>query len=232
MSTPTDRRVDGVTRVSAPPAVTDAQRSVLYVLRRRGEATVEEVARALDVTPSGARQHLATLSEVGLVESTALRRDGDRGRPALVWRTTSRADSLFPTAYGELTNELLGYLDDETVTSVFIRRRDGRVANARARLDRKRGLGAKVDELARILDEDGYLATCEQVDRDTWMVVEHNCAIQSVARTQPHACRSEIEFLRAALPGTTIERTSHIVSGEPCCAYRITRERGEPSTRS
>ena len=211
-------------RLNAPPVVTDAQRGVLYVVRRRGEATVDEIAEALDMTPSGARQHLAALGDAGLVESAPLRRNGDRGRPAQVWRTTAAADPIFPSAYGELTNELLGYLDDDTVTAVFIRRRDSRIDHARVRLARRRGFGAKVEELTRILDEDGYLASCERVDDRTWLVTEHNCAIQSVARSQPLACRSEIEFLRAAMPDATIERTSHIVAGESCCAYRVTRQ--------
>jgi DeoR family suf operon transcriptional repressor len=206
------------------PAVSSAQRSVVTTIRRRGEATVDEIAATLDMTPSGARQHLAALSDAGLVESAPTSRPtGGRGRPPQVWRTTAAADPLFPKAYGELTNELLGYLDDATVTDVFIRRRDNRVEDALPRLARCRSLGAKVTELAAILDRDGYLADSTQVERDTWLITEHNCAIQAVATTRPQACRSELEFLRTVLPEAEIERTSHIVAGQPCCAYRVVR---------
>ncbi len=210
------------------PAVSTAQRAVLTTIRRRGEATVEEIAAALEMTTSGVRQHLAALADDALVESGASSRppaERGRGRPPQVWRTTAQADPLFPRAYGELTNELLGYLDDDLVTEVFIRRRDTRIADARIRMDRCRSFGKKVVELAAILARDGYLADSTQIDRDTWLITEHNCAIQAVARTHLHACRSELEFIRAVLPEADIERTSHILAGQSCCAYRVSRRR-------
>jgi DeoR family transcriptional regulator, suf operon transcriptional repressor len=48
------------------------RRAVLYAVRRRGEATAEQVAEQLDITVSGARQHLNALARDGLVESTEL----------------------------------------------------------------------------------------------------------------------------------------------------------------
>ncbi|MGH9133516.1 MAG: helix-turn-helix transcriptional regulator, partial [Ilumatobacteraceae bacterium] len=183
------------------------------------------VASALDITVSGARQHLTSLAEHGLVRATDVPRPGgQRGRPRLIYSVTELADALFPKAYGALTNELLGYLDDEdahTVDRLFARRRDTRIANAARRLEPKRTLHAKVTELARILDDDGYLATAETIGRNRFRVVEHNCAIANVARRYGQACTSEIEFIRAALPGTVVERTQHMVAGDRHCAYEI-----------
>jgi len=44
-----------------------AQRQVVVALKRRGEASAEELAEALGITPSGVRQHLATLRAAGVV---------------------------------------------------------------------------------------------------------------------------------------------------------------------
>ena len=51
--------------------------------------------------------------------------------------------------------------------------------------------------------------------------VEHNCAVLAVAQQHPHACSSEIEFIRAALADATVERTTHIVAGAHACTYEI-----------
>ena len=129
-----------------PEPFTDAQRSVLYAIRRRGEATTEQLAEALGITMSGARQHVAALAEAGLVvahDSTAGRRP-PRSAPQ-VHHLTERAESLFPKAYGELTNQILGYLEPEAVTQVFIRRRDDRIAAGQARLAKR---GASPPEFA------------------------------------------------------------------------------------
>jgi predicted ArsR family transcriptional regulator len=204
------------------PAVTPTQRAVLYAIRRRGGITVEQLATALDITTSGARQHLATLTEAGLVDAhPAPRAPGQRGRGEQVHQLTDAADPLFPKAYGELTNQLLGYLSTEAVDDVFDRRRDDRIIGARARLSAMASFEARVAELAAILDEDGYLASFEQQDDGTFLVTEHNCAIIAVAREHPHACSSEIEFIRAVLPEATVERTTHMASGAHSCTYDI-----------
>ena len=214
-----------MTEARVAPALPEGRRAVLYALRRRGQATADDIARQLDMTVSGARQHLTALVEDGFAEATELPRpQGQRGRAQLAYTVTDRADALFPKAYGELTNELLGYVsesDSGLVDTLFARRRDERVRNANERLARKRGLKAKVAELTRILDDDGYLATCEDVAPGVFRIVEHNCAIWAVAERYGQACTSELEFIRTVLDGADVERVQHMVAGARRCAYEV-----------
>jgi DeoR family suf operon transcriptional repressor len=197
----------------------------LYAVRRRGEATAEQVAEQLGMTVSGARQHLSALARDGYVDATELPTpEPKRGRRAITYTATDVADGVFPKAYGELTNELLGYIserDPELLDDLFAQRREHRIAAAEERLARKRGLGAKVAELTRILDEDGYLASTELVAPGVYRVVEHNCAIWAVAQRYGQACSSEIEFIRAVLPDARVERVQHMVGGARRCAYEV-----------
>jgi DeoR family suf operon transcriptional repressor len=210
---------------SPAPSLPAGRRAVLYAVRRRGEATAEQVAEQLDMTVSGARQHLSALARDGYVEATELpTAEPKRGRRALVYTVTPAADAVFPKAYGELTNELLGYLsarDPALLDELFDERRANRIASARARLAPKRTLGAKVAELTRILDEDGYLASSERVEPGVYRIVEHNCAIWAVAQKYGQACTSEIEFIRAVLPDAHVERVQHMVAGARRCAYEV-----------
>jgi DeoR family suf operon transcriptional repressor len=214
-----------------PPTLPAGRRAVLYAVRRRGEATVVRVATQHDNTVSGARQHLSALVDEGFVEVTELVPEpGQRGRRALVYSVTPRADSLFPKAYGELTNELLSYVvdsDPEMLEAIFVKRRERRIESARERLDSQRDLGAKVAELTQILDEDGYMATFEKAGPGLYTVTEHNCAIWAVAQRYGQACTSEIDFIRAVLPGADVERVQHMVSGARRCAYEIRADHDE-----
>jgi predicted ArsR family transcriptional regulator len=198
---------------------------VLYAVRRRGEATADQVANQLGMTVSGARQHLTALVEDGLLEATETpSATPRRGRRALMYAATPAADGYFPKAYGELTNELLGYLDasdPELLEELFAKRRQHRIDGARTRLARKRGLGARVAELTRVLDEDGYVASFEKIGTGIYRIVEHNCAIWTVAQRYGQACTSEIEFIRAVLPDADVERVEHMVAGARRCAYEI-----------
>ena len=203
-------------------AVTDSRWAVIDVLKREPEATVDQVAAHLGVTVSAARQQLSTLVDLGLV---ARREDTPtgRGRPRHRYVVTAEGDRLFPRAYGDLANELLGYLgreDPSRVEGLFADRRDHRIEAARARME---GLDfpGRVAELARILDEDGYLANFREEDDGVFRITEHNCAILDVALHHPGACTSEIEFLRAVLPDASVERVTHIVEGAHACSYEI-----------
>jgi len=197
------------------------RRAVLSTLKTRGEASADEVATTLGVTVGAVRQHLAPLEEQGLVAHRD-ERPGP-GRPRRRYCLTPAAESLWPKRYGQLANQLLTFIDGADPTLVelaFEHRRRERVARAAARLA---GLSfdARVRELARILDDDGYLASCEQVAPGEWRVVEHNCAILDVAERYGEACSSELSFLRDSLPDADVQRTAHMMAGAHVCAYAI-----------
>jgi DeoR family transcriptional regulator, suf operon transcriptional repressor len=197
------------------------RRRLIYEIKRRGEASVEDLAGETGLTATGVRQHLAALGDEGLVDHRQMA-EGP-GRPRHVFHLTGRGHGLFPAAYGELTNELLGYLSeagDDLIDAAFERRRQRRRDAAMARMSGL-SLGDKVAELTRILDEDGYMAAGEQVDGSTWMVTEHHCAIFGVARRYGQACSSEIGFIREVLPEALVERVTHMVAGAHRCSYRI-----------
>ena len=115
------------------------------------------------------------------------------------------------------------------VEDVFAaRRRPGRGAGPRARLEARLPAGAplvdRVRELARLQDEQGYLAEARVGRRDGIRLVEHNCAILDVARGIPAACQAELELFRDVL-GVDVVRERHIAAGDRCCTYRVTEPR-------
>jgi DeoR family suf operon transcriptional repressor len=198
-----------------------ARRAVLIALRKRGEARADDLASELGITASAARQQLAPLSAAGLLEHRDVR--GGPGRPRRVYRLSAAADALFPKAYGELTTELLDHVgaeDPALLERAFEARRRTRVAQAAVRLEGRR-FEERVRELARILDESGYLAEATPLPGGGYRLAEHNCAILAVARRHSHACTSELAFLQEVLPDADVRRVAHIVSGSTACVYEI-----------
>jgi predicted ArsR family transcriptional regulator len=137
---------------------------------------------------------------------------------------TAAADALYPRAYAELTNELLDYVDEadpELMEAIFNRRRQRRIEGARQRLQGLGSFDEKMREMARILDDDGYLAEAIAEKDGSYSIVEHNCAILGIAMRYGQACGSELEFIRTVLPEAKVERTSHILSGAYNCSYSV-----------
>ena len=205
----------------AANAVGRPRMALLASLKSFGEATAAQLAEDVGITIGAVRQQLGPLSDEGLVAHRD-ERTGP-GRPRRWYCLAPAAESLFPKRYGQLTNQLLGFIEEtapDLVGEAFARRGRQRQARAEARLA---GLGFddKVRELSAILDEDGYLASCEQSPDGTWQISERNCAILDVASQHREACGSELSFIRAVLPEARVERVTHILSGGHSCSYQI-----------
>ena len=209
---------------TANAVLSPTQRRVLETLKRLGEATADELAVALEVSPSAVRQQLGALRSSGLVEASQDR--GNTGRPADRYRATERTEPLFVTS-DDLSIELLelvGDEDPELVDRVFDRRRQRLVDDAAAHL-----AGTSVeDRVARVtelLDAQGYLCDWEQLADDHFRINLHNCAIWTVASRFRKACASELEYLQGVLPDATVARVTHKTSGAHTCAYDIAVDR-------
>ncbi len=198
-----------------------SRREILEVIKKSGEADIELVSRRLCITASGARQHLTALERDGLV-SHRQERTGP-GRPRHLFALTAAADALFPRNYVDLTNELLEYVEESDpalLAEIFEKRGRRRLERAQVRLA-GRPFPEQVAEIARILDEDGYLADFIANDDGSYLLREHNCAVLGVALRYGHACSSELEFLQDSLPTAVVTRVAHRIAGGHICAYEV-----------
>ncbi|MCU1455478.1 MAG: putative transcriptional regulator [Acidimicrobiales bacterium] len=211
-----DRRV-----VASLERLPPTRRALLIALKRQGSASADELATELGITVSAVRQHLAALGDAGLVTHDEVR--AGPGRPRHAHRCTPAAVELFPRAYGELTTELLAYVEDEDpemLGRMFERRRRRRVQRAATRMAGL-DLAGQVRVLATVLDEDGYMAEAIEDADGGFRIVEHNCAILNVALRYGVACGTELEFIREVLPGAAVDRVQHLLAGSHVCAYAI-----------
>lgn len=200
------------------------RRKIVLALKQHGGLTAAELAEMLGITSMGVRRHLTTLERDRLVRYDLVQRG--KGRPSYVYRLSAEAEALFPKNYAALAKELLGYLagnnGDGQVIELFDLRAQRRIRQARIQLD-GRPLVERVAGLAEILNNEGYLAEWQEVDTDTFLLSEHNCAVHDVAAEFSAACSSELTFLRAVLPDAEIVRENHMMGGDLSCTYRIQR---------
>ena len=156
--------------VPVVPPITAGRRAVLHAVRQAGDATADEVAAALEITVSGARQHLGALLDDGLVADHGRDPIGPPGptrssattRPSWPTRSSRRRTARSPTSCSATsptrTPRRCRASSPAAATIASPPPPSGWPAATVAQ--------GQVDELARILDEDGYLATSEQVSRD------------------------------------------------------------------
>ena len=169
-------------------SLSPAQRQVLIALKRRGEASADELATTLGITASGVRQHLTALRSAGFVECRPER--GRPGRPVDLYYGTDLAEAMVSKTSGALIVELLEVIEDEDpklLLRLFQQRKERRVKDVQDQL-RGRDLPDRVAGLAKVLDDEGYLSSFEELADDTYQITLHNCAIwESPPATPKHA---------------------------------------------
>ena len=199
------------------------RRAIVRLLKNEGAMDSAAMAKRLKLTPMAVRQHLYELQSEKLV--TADERKVPLGRPAKYWQLTREADRLFPDAYAELSVALIGAIQQTLGSKGMQRVLDARFDQMRAayqkRIAQEAPLATKLKELARVRTEEGYMAEVRR-DGDAFLFIENHCPICAAANSCQGLCTSELDLFQSVLgPGTRIQRTEHIVSGNRRCVYRI-----------
>lgn len=201
---------------------------ILTAIKLNGAMTADLLGKELGISPVAVRQHLASLEAEGLV-ATSIERRGV-GRPVHRYTITQRGDETFPRHYDSLANALLDELraseGEDAVERLFARRRERLVAALRMRMEGK-SLDERVEELAQIQTEAGFMAECAE-DDEGYVLIEHNCAACAVAKAHRAVCRQEMAMFQDLLGDEAeIERITHIASGDFTCTYRIRQKAGK-----
>jgi predicted ArsR family transcriptional regulator len=207
-------------------AVGDSRNRLLDAIKRRGTATIPELAADVDLNVETIRDHLRKLGSEGLVERRGRRRSGP-GRPEIVYGLTDAGDGLFPTREAELLQALALHLVETGNHDLLDEFYAGHLAVRRNEaLDRVSGLEGRrrLEEVARILTEDGFMARIEDVSGQPVLRLCH-CPVRALVDVTRTPCREEVAFIHELL-GERLARVSYIPSGDPSCSYTMRKSAG------
>lgn len=83
-------------------------------------------------------------------------------------------------------------------------------------------LQQKLEALATLRTEEGYMAQIQSLDDGSFLLIENHCPICAAATACTGLCARELEIFQSVLgQGVIIERTEHILAGARRCAYRV-----------
>jgi predicted ArsR family transcriptional regulator len=206
---------------------------ILLQLKMRGPQTAQALADGLGLTSMGVRRHLDQAQDKGLVESHDS--SGKVGRPVRRWSLSEAGHARFPDRHAELTVDLIGQVQalfgPAAMERLIAAREQASEALYRSRLDEvapDAPLARRVEALARVRDEEGYMAEAQPQEDGGVLLVEHHCPICAAAATCQDFCRSELEvFERVLGPEVKVVRIEHQLGGARRCAYAVTPRTAE-----
>lgn len=204
---------------------------ILHTLKRQHQASIEELAEVVDVSPVTVRHHLNGLQAEGLLEVESVRRKV--GRPYYVYSLSDQGHELFPQKYFSLTNRLLdelkNHVPDEMINEVFtglvqtiVDEREGEFESL--------GFEEKLNYVVELLAEEGFLARWEKTE-DGYQIIEYSCPYISVGQKHAEICILDKELMISVL-GSPVQQQSCMLHGDECCHFTVPEETTEAVSAS
>ncbi len=195
--------------------------AIVALIKHRGEAGMKEISTSMGISKMAVSKHLSNLERDQLVQKRVIR--AGVGRPEYRYSLTPNAHYLFPTSYPYIALSALSFIEDEmgneAVHEFFDRRRRELVDRYSKRM-RDLPYEERIKELARVREEEGFLAETNRLQDGTMVLIEHNCPLMTVASKYGLACTAELSLFKQLL-GEGVERTHWMVNGEHVCRYII-----------
>ena len=219
----------------------EPKKKLLYYLKVMQQAGLEELASIMKISRMAVHKHLTILQKRGLVESMEAR--GHVGRPRMVYQLTSQSKTVFPKSYSAIATHALDFIErnmgKEAIEKVLRERQSELFDQYYKRLNNL-DFDKRVKELAKIRDEEGYMAESKKItskgnssnnsanaseQTGKHVLLEYNCPIIHIAEKHWEACSVETELFEKLLDAK-IETTHRAAKGDLICKFLI-KERKE-----
>ena len=223
-----------MTKKSIERNITDGfsepKKKLLYYLKVMQQAGLEELANVMKISRMAVHKHLALLQKRGLVESIETR--GHVGRPRMVYQLTSQSKTVFPKSYSAIATHALDFIErnmgKEAIEKV-LRERQSELFDQYYKRLKDLDFDKRVKELAKIRDEEGYMAESKKITSKSRLGNNSVNATEQrgkhIAEKHWEACSVETELFEKLLDAK-IETTHRAAKGDLICKFLI-KERKE-----
>lgn len=215
----------------------NTRQTLLGILRKRKQATVDQLTRELGLAPATVRRHLDILMRDNYVTAAQKRRD--IGRPHYVFSLTDQGDDLFPRNYIRLTNRIIDELvslgPEETkgkggvdLAGVIFEKMAEHVAQTYAGRISGTTLKERAQQVISLLANEGMFFELRKA-KEGYLLLGQGCPCPRIADTHSEVCVHDQRLLARLLDAEV--QPAGVSQGEDersCCAYLV-KEKASPS---
>jgi predicted ArsR family transcriptional regulator len=206
----------------------EPKKKLLYYLKVMRQAGLEDLAAVMKISRMAVHKHLSSLQQRGLVE--VIENRGRVGRPKMIYQLTSQSKTVFPKSYSAIATQALDFIErnmGKKGVEKVLRERQSELFEQYFKRLKDMDFDRQVKELARIRDEEGYMAESKKESKGgkKHVLLEYNCPIIHIAEKHWEACSIETELFEKLL-SADIETTHRAAKGDAVCKFMI-KERKE-----
>ncbi len=191
------------------------RQTILDHLRVHREATVRELSRALALTTTGVRQHMALLEREGLITFRDVK--GRVGRPAQLYRLTEEGEALYPKSYDRLALAVLDAAREVCEGDLYPRLLTATAARLALPLT-PASAGSMADRAAAVVEHRRAEGNVAEAVGAT--IVQHTCPYPAAASLSLVVCAMDVEAIAQAT-GCEVELTECLRDGAGRCVFNL-----------
>ncbi|SKA49215.1 helix-turn-helix transcriptional regulator [Enterovibrio nigricans] len=196
---------------------------ILHKIKREGAISARVLADEMGMTTMGIRQHLQAMEDDGLVDFSDIR--VKVGRPTRHWTLTAEGHRRFADSHGDLAVSVIDSVEslfgESGLAKVIQQREEKTLHQYREALKDCHNLKAKLETLAYLRENEGYMAELQEIE-DGFLLIENHCPICQAAKRCPALCKSEKNIFKTVLGSEyNVTRDEHIIEGQRRCTYKV-----------
>ena len=194
------------------------RQEILDILKQERQATVEDLAERLELTPMTIRHHLNVLQAQNLVVAAKVRRLKTVGRPRLEYTLTPAAEDLFPQNYAELARHMVSEVKESmgpSQTRDLLQRVAERIARDAPPAVPGQDFEQRLGQVSRYLERLGFIISWEKTT-EGYVFTNVNCPYRRVAEDHSEICAMDIVLLHRLL-GVDPKHVTRMREGDASC---------------
>ena len=213
---------------------------ILEALKMSDGLPVSDLAREVEMSYMGVKQHCLKLRDLGYLEEWRVPREKKEvGRPEKLYRLTPKCDPLFPQAGVGMTLAVL-----EGVKQMFGEAAPEKVLFNHFRVLREewqpklragKSLVEKATRLADLRDKEGWFNRCHYDANTGFRIEDFHNPLAKIYEHYPNAVRMEVQMMEQLLGTKVVRSEAATGKGRKRVVYEIAtlgvRQQGEPELK-
>lgn len=203
--------------------ISSRQHQILeHLLESRNGLSVDELAKALDISRTGVQQHFVVLERDGYIRKSTLNKTA--GRPVTIYVITDKGNNYFPKQYAWFSELILSDLQQEIGPERFkayMQKLGSKLADKLRGKFEGKNLNERVDELASVMTDLGFQVKVDMESQTESPNMEaYNCIYHDLAQKHHEICEFDLALMSSLLD-KEVEQLSCMAKGDCNCSFRV-----------
>ena len=199
--------------------------SIFGELKRSGGMDVGELAKGMDMSYMGVKQHCENMLKMGYLEVRRVPRNAKAGRPRKLYKLTDKCDELFPSGGDELLFGLLQAVKlsfgesapEKLLYHYFEEKREGWLKVIKS----ESSLIDKVNSFVKARTQLGHFCSCEHSPENGIVIEEYHHPLYRLFSLYPSLIQVENRMIEQTLGAKVVREEAKGEHGVKCTLYRI-----------